>query len=163
MERKTFISVILPLKLEWEPCYRADEGVGVGERVKVVFAGKEYSGVVSGVGVKPEIKQEKVRDILGVEREMGMVLESEIELWRRVADYYMCSVGEVYKAAYPYGKINLEQARAEAKKKVCERREKTLNAIISKLEKLEARLEKKALQARKAKDGPRSRPHASQI
>ena len=153
MERKTFISVILPLKLEWEPCYRADEGVGVGERVKVVFAGKEYSGVVSGVGVKPEIKPEKVRDILGVEREMGMVLESEIELWRRVADYYMCSVGEVYKAAYPYGKINLEQARAEAKKKVCERREKTLNAIISKLEKLEARLEKKALQARKAKDG----------
>ena len=63
MERKTFISVILPLKLEWEPCYRADEGVGVGERVKVVFAGKEYSGVVSGVGVKPEIKPEQTPEI----------------------------------------------------------------------------------------------------
>ncbi len=153
MERKAFISVILPLKLEWEPCYRADEGLGIGDRVKVEFAGKEYVGVISGTDVKPEISPEKVKDILGVERDMGKVLESEIELWKRVADYYMCSVGEVYKAAYPHGKISLEQARAEAKKRVCERRERTLNAIISKLEKLEARLEKKILQAEKSKDG----------
>ena len=40
MDRKRFISVILPLKLEWEPCYWVKDGleVRVGDRVRVEFA-----------------------------------------------------------------------------------------------------------------------------
>ena len=52
MERKTFISVILPLKLEWEPCYRLPSDadvVRIGDRVKVRFSNKDYSAVISAV------------------------------------------------------------------------------------------------------------------
>ena len=56
MASSRYISVILPLKLEWEPYYALPEGIeaSVGERVKVIFAGKEYTGVISGIDITPE-------------------------------------------------------------------------------------------------------------
>lgn len=157
MEKRTCISVILPLKLDWEPCYFARPGIRTGDRVKVAFAGKTYSGVVSRTDICPDISPVKIKDILETEAGIAPILESEIMLWRKVAEYYMCSVGEVYKAAYPHGKINLEEARAQARQKVCDRRERTLNAIISRLEKLQARLDKKTEQAARAKDETKSK------
>lgn len=153
MEGRRYISVILPLKLEWEPCYWTDEDVSVGDRAKVRFSGKEYTGVVSQTDITPDIDPTKIIRIENIERGMERILETEIVLWRKVAEYYLCSVGEVYKAAYPSGKINLEQARAEARKKVCARRERALNAITAKLEKLQGRLENKLEQAARSKDG----------
>ena len=153
MKDRCYISVILPLKIEWVPCYWTSESVEVGSRVRVAFAGKEYVGVVERPDITPDIAPEKIREVISVEREMECVLKEEIELWKRVADYYLCTIGEVYKAAYPVSKINLEQARAEARKKVCQRRERTLAAIAAKLEKLKEKLEKKSQQAEKAKDG----------
>jgi primosomal protein N' (replication factor Y) len=153
MEGRHYISVILPLKLEWEPCYWTDEEVSVGDRVKVVFSQKEYSGVVSQTDVTPDIDPKKILRAGEIEKGMERILETEIELWIKVAEYYLCTIGEVYKAAYPSGKINLEEARAEARKKVCARREKTLNTIRTRLEKLQARLESKTELASNAKDG----------
>lgn len=153
MAEKHYISVILPLKLEWEPCYWTEEKISVGERVKVIFAGKEYIGVVSEVDIVPEIAPQKIKGVLSVEKDLGIVHIEEIRLWQRVADYYMCTTGEVYKAAYPTGKINLEQARAEARKKVCQRRERALAAIEAKIEKLQTRLARKEEQEAKTKDG----------
>ncbi len=143
-----YISVILPLKLEWEPCYALPDGtdpgqVGRGDRVKVMFANREYSGVISATGITPDTDPGKIKPILYLEKDMEKIFPEEIELWRKVADYYLCTVGEVYKAAYPYGKINLEEARAAAKSKVRERREKLLESIRGKISRLEVRLEKK--------------------
>ena len=143
-----YISVILPLKLEWEPCYALPDGtdpgqVGRGDRVKVMFANREYSGVISATGITPDTDPGKIKPILYIEKDMEKIFPEEIKLWRKVADYYLCTVGEVYKAAYPYGKINLEEARAAAKSKVRERREKLLESIRGKISRLEVRLEKK--------------------
>lgn len=103
-----FISVIVPLKLEWEPVYAtAGLKVNVGDRVRIRFAGKEYVAVVSGVNASPTTPIEKVKDI-GEVLELSKVSLEEIRLWRKVADYYMCTVGEVYKMAYP------AQKKAEA-------------------------------------------------
>ena len=157
MKDRFYISVILPLKLEWIPCYRTGENVEVGSRVRVAFAGKEYVGVVERTDVVPDIAAEKVKEVISIEKDMERVLAEEIELWKRVADYYLCTIGEVYKAAYPVSKINLEHARAEARKRVCQRRERTLAAIASKLEKLNERLEKKTAQVEKAKEGTKTR------
>lgn len=157
MGDRKYISVILPLKLEWEPCYWTEEAVTAGDWIKVTFAGKEYTGVVSGTDISPDIAPEKVRKAGNVDKEMGRVLEEEMKLWRKVAEYYLCTVGEVCKAAYPSGKINLEQARAEARRKVFLRRERALAAIEARLEKLRARLSRKEEQALKAKDGTKSR------
>ena len=154
MDGRRYIHVILPLKLEWEPCYSLPSDIQhigeIGQRVRVKFAGKEYIGVISKVDITPDIAPSKILSVSSIETQMEKVLEEEIELWRRVAEYYLCTVGEVYKAAYPTSKINLEEARAEAKKKVIERREKVVANVQKRLGTLRERLEKKTEQFEKS-------------
>ena len=163
----TYISVILPLKLEWEPCYALPEsiqtsqerihGVQVGDRVKVMFAGKAYTGVVSATGIEPQTEMSKIKQIVSVERDLERIREEEIALWRIVAEYYMCSVGEVYKAAYPARKIHLEETRAAAIQKTQERHESMLNAMREKIAKLKAKLEEKENALASAKPGTKKK------
>jgi len=133
MDRKTFIQVILPLRLEWDPCYYLPEGMQaeVGSRVRVLFAHKEYIGAVSAVDVVPETAVERILPILSVESGLPQVLPEEIRLWKAVASYYLCSVGEVYKAAYPA--LKREQEAVEAREQ--ERLEAKLEALRTKMEK----------------------------
>ena len=119
MQQNAYIKVILPLKLEWEPCYRIpdridSESIVAGCRVKVRFANRIYSAVVSESGIEPETDLSRIKEIEGIEEGLEMIFPEEIELWRKVAEYYMCAIGEVYKAAYPISKINLEEAHAAA-------------------------------------------------
>ena len=130
----TYISVILPLKLEWEPCYFVcGQDVATGQRVKVQFAGKEYSGVVSETGIEPQTNPSRIKEISGIESGLEPATEEEIALWRQVAKYYLCSVGEVYKAAYPASKISSEEKLARKASRQEERAAKEI-----------ARLEKKS-------------------
>ena len=158
-----YISVILPLKLEWEPCYcistqrEIHNQIETGQRVRVKFAGKEYIGVVSRVDITPDIEPEKIQHVLEVETSMEKVLPEEIALWRRVAEYYLCTVGEVYKAAYPASKINLEEARAEAREKAVQRREKLAANIQNRLQALLERRHKKQEQPQKSRENTKSR------
>ena len=160
MEQKHYISVILPLKLEWEPCYFTHENILPGERVKVRFANKVYIGAVSNVDVAPDVDPAKIKEIISIERDMQSILPEEMELWRQVAEYYLCTVGEVFKAAYPAIKVNMEQARAEARRKVCQRRAKALEAINARIDKLNDRLQKKVGKAETAKDGTKVKASA---
>lgn len=155
MGQVSYISVILPLKLEWEPCYSLPEGmtVSVGDRVRARFANKEYTAVVSATGINPGISPEKVRPIISAEAPLEAVLPTEIELWKQVAGYYLCSIGEVYKAAYPMVKVNLEEARAEARQKAVRRREKVEKSIRDRIERLSARLEKKTVRESETRQG----------
>lgn len=103
MERKRYIQVILPLKLEWEPFYSLPEGmeVEVGSRVRVIFASAFYTGCVSRVDAEPEVDPKRILPIEAVEEGLPAVSAEEIGFWRSLAAYYLCSVGEVYKVAYP--------------------------------------------------------------
>lgn len=160
MSNITYISVILPLRLEWEPCYSLPEDAGeaaVGNRVKVVFANKLYTGVISAIGIKPETEISKIRQIKEIETELEPVLPEEVELWRRVAEYYMCTIGEVYKAAYPICKINLEEARAEALAKARERRAKLIESMQARAERIKARMLRKQELIERAKPGTKTR------
>ena len=115
-----YIQVILPLRLEWEPCYRLPEGteVRVGDRVRVLFARKEYVGAVSAVDVQPQTDENRILPILAAEEGLPKVLPEEIKFWRAVSDYYLCSIGEVYKAAYPALKIDQEEVEARVKERL---------------------------------------------
>ena len=98
MTAKRYISVILPLRLEWEPCYSVPEEIErieVGDRVKVRFANKEYSGVVSDIDIIPETDIKKIKPVISIEEGIGRIRIEEIALWRAVADYYLCSIGAV--------------------------------------------------------------------
>lgn len=79
------------------------EGVSaeVGQRALVPFAGKSYLGVVSELCGSEAPGLRNIREIYGIEEHKDRISRSEIKFWRSIADYYMCSVGEVYKAAYP--------------------------------------------------------------
>lgn len=144
-----YISVILPLRLEWEPCYRLPVRdretrmpAGIGERVRVMFAGKEYIGVISGYGIEPDIEKSRIKDVSGTEAGLERINIMEIGFWRQVAAYYMCTVGEVYKAAYPSQKTSSEEAVARRNSRLEKRRTAVLEAAIRKLMMLKARQEK---------------------
>lgn len=134
---------------------RDKEQVRVGGRVRVNFAGKEYVGVVSMADAGKQAEEmgivDKVKPILGMAEGLEPVTKEEIELWRQIAEYYLCTVGEVYKAAYPAQKVEKEvvQARQEALKE--EREEKNRTKIADKIKRLEERAEKKAELAAKAR------------
>lgn len=74
----------------------------VGCRVNVPFGNKkQYTALVLEVhDRRPEYK---TKDILAVMDDHVMVLPAQMRLWKWIAEYYMCSLGEVFKAAIPSG------------------------------------------------------------
>lgn len=126
MAMNSFIQVIVPLRLEWEPYYML-EGAAVGQRVQVVFAHKEYVGVVSAVNVVPETAPERIQAAHSTD--LPPIHPREIAFWRAIAGYYLCSVGEVYKAAYPV----LKQESDAIKVRADERLQKRLALLKEKL------------------------------
>lgn len=148
MRTECYISVILPLKLEWEPCYSFIPGeecqeIFPGDRVKVIFARKEYCGVVSAVGIEPDTDISKIKPILSIEYSLGRIMPEEMILWKQVADYYLCTIGEVYKAAYPSGKLMMEEASAISREKARIRKERIAESIRNRIARLEMRLDSK--------------------
>ncbi len=149
METKRYIKVIIPLKLAWEPCYSIPEqiaqgqSVRVGSRVRVNFVNREYVVPVSEVDVIPEMDSSKIKPIKAVEDGMPPFSLEEIRLWRMLANYYMCSVGEVYKAAAPSYKIEAEKARVAAADRLIHRQmrknQQLREAALRKIASLESR------------------------
>lgn len=97
MNEGNYIQVLLPLRLDWDPFYIL-EGARVGQRVKVEFAHREYVGVVSAVDVVPEVKG---RILSAQPTALPPIQPCELSFWNALSEYYLCSRGEVYKAAYP--------------------------------------------------------------
>ena len=143
MEEEMFIKVILPLKLSWEPCYRISEEVRTGTRVNVTFSGRKYTGVVSATGVVPDVDRKRILPVNFVEKHMEAIGEKELELWRFMADYYLCTIGEVYKLAYPASKTAGEEVRARAEERRELLRERTQELLRKRIMGLEERLARK--------------------
>ena len=160
MQGKRYIQVILPLRLEWEPCYCLDGvdssvQVQAGDRVRVVFSGRAYVGVVSAVDIEPDIAPEKISAVKELLPELPAVTPHELEFWRFISEYYLCTIGEVYKAAYPAQKIQSEEigARsAERRRRLSDAEEALWKARV---EKLRARLS--------AKDGALAKKHTAAV
>lgn len=105
-ERKTFFAdILLPLPLPALFTYRIPhemEGqVAFGQRVIVPFGrSKLYSGLVVKVheNAPKEVIAKYVLDIMD---ERPVVAERQFRLWQWMAQYYMCTLGEVMAAALP--------------------------------------------------------------
>ena len=109
-----YVNVILPLPLEGEFTYSVPDDlqaqVAVGVRVVVPLGkSKTYVALVTAVlDSMPEPllasgQADKVRPLHQVADDAPVVLGSQLELWRWIADYYMSPIGEVMKAALPSG------------------------------------------------------------
>ncbi len=102
-----FVDVILPLALPRNFTYAVpDELTGQvqqGVRVIVPFGVRKfYSAIVQEVHDRAP-GQYAVKEIVSVLDDRPVVNEMQLRLWQWVASYYMCTVGEVMKAAIPSG------------------------------------------------------------
>ena len=100
-----FIDVILPIPLEKLFTYRITEAeVGFlqpGMRVSVPFGNtKIYTGLVSQIHANPPLVYE-AKDIHQILDEEPIVTGIQLKHWKWIADYYMCTLGEVMRAALP--------------------------------------------------------------
>ena len=114
MDKNQYIQTILPLKLEWEPWYYTTANVSVGSRVNVKLAGRQYVAVVSRIASVPDIDPSQVHPIEGLAEGLEPITEAQLRLWHFISQYYMCTLGEVYKAAYPAGKQQVEARKRKS-------------------------------------------------
>ena len=101
-----YVDVILPLPLDGVFTYSVpselERQIAVGYRVLVPFGrNKTYVGIVNCQLANCELKN--VKPILQVLDASPILLDSQLNLWRWISDYYLSPIGEVYKAALPAG------------------------------------------------------------
>ena len=78
------------------------EVVRTGVRVWVPFGMKKYSGIVYRMVEVPPAHID-VKEIESLLETFPVVNTYQIKFWEWIADYYLCHLGEVYKAAMPSG------------------------------------------------------------
>ncbi|MBR5076637.1 MAG: hypothetical protein IKX28_06500, partial [Bacteroidales bacterium] len=109
----TYIQVLLPLKLQWIPTYSTPTQLEPGRRVSVALGRRSYDGVVWRRLERPDLPPERIQPILAVQDDLPRVTQEELRFWAFLADYYLCTPGEVYKAAYPLLKVRSEHTAAD--------------------------------------------------
>jgi primosomal protein N' (replication factor Y) len=113
-----FADIILPFSVKGRFTYGIPENLNgkihPGMRVKVQFGSRNIlTGIVADIHNKPP-EAGKTRDIIQVMDEIPVITGSQLKLWQWIAEYYMCTEGEVMKAALPSDKsINEYKPRQE--------------------------------------------------
>ena len=102
----TFADILLPLALPRAFTYRlpGERPVEVGMRVRVPLGkSKVCEGIVLRVHDTPPESKNPPKPILEILDERPFVRPEQLRLWEWMADYYLCTPGEVFKAAVPAG------------------------------------------------------------
>ncbi len=105
-----FVDVIIPVPLQGLFTYALPADLQpqaqAGRRVVVPFGNKRNTtGLIVRVhDTQPSDPDVKVKDVQKIADSAPCVLPQQLSLWQWIADYYACSVGEVFKAAVP-GKL----------------------------------------------------------
>ena len=100
-----FADIILPLAVKGTFTYSIPEEmngiISPGSRVLVQLGNnKLYSGIINKIhNASPSAKN--IRPVLRVLDRAPVVNEIQLKLWLWISEYYMCSIGEVMKAALP--------------------------------------------------------------
>lgn len=139
---RKYISVLLPLKLEWAPYYEvpAGETVSPGDWVRVIFANRPYTGIIMETDAALGTDISRIKTIISVERSLTPVSAAEMKLWKMVSDYYLCTPGEVFKAAYPLMKISQQETLARMQEREALKKARLREKLAVKLQKAEERL-----------------------
>lgn len=96
-----YVDVILPLPLAGFFTYSTQQQVERGCRVIVQFGKKKFYSAVVFRCYESEEEKSGIKEITSVLDDSPIVLESQIKLWSWISEYYMCCMGDVYKAALP--------------------------------------------------------------
>ena len=125
-----------------------EEGVQAGCRVVVPFGRKKfYTGIVNNVHYLRPTAYE-VKDVVTVLDAHPILLPVQFKFWKWLSDYYLCTQGDVYKAALPSGlKLESETIVAlnpdyEATEPLSERETRILDLLLAEPEQSVTKLEK---------------------
>lgn len=148
-----YADVILPLPLAGTFTYTLPTTLRptaqVGCRVVVPFGNRKFytAAVLRLHNDEPPYPTKPVQEVLD---EKAIVLPQQLRLWQWIADYYLCHIGDVFKAALPTGmKLESESAVTlneewEATTQLSPGEEKVWRALLGKKEQTLASLQKSA-------------------
>ena len=163
MGQRVYVQVLLPLKLEWTPWYCTEEAVRVGQRVEVIFARKARTGVIVRISGQPDIDPSKVERLQNTDTGLPDITPNELRLWDFISNYYLCTPGEVFKAAYPASKLRSECIGVQIDRRAVQSRERMEAALQRKVDTLEQRLLSKDEQLRsRAESGRKLKPELTE-
>ena len=117
-----YADIILPLPLEGTFTYYVPtawrQTIVPGMRVVVpVGKSKRYLGIVNRLhDNKPDFD---CREIESLPDDHPLVLPQQLKLWQWMADYYLCPLGDIYKAAMPIPLRSMERMRIKKERWVC--------------------------------------------
>lgn len=100
MYAEVIIPLALPITYTWSIPDHLLAAAKVGVRAEVQLRNKKYAGIIKSIHhQKP--KNFDPKEILNVLDDEAMVHGKQLQLWQWIAQYYMCSEGEVMQAAVP--------------------------------------------------------------
>lgn len=107
LKRSKFAQIIIPVPVKGSFTYEIPislvDDIKVGQSVVVQFGVKKlYTGIVESITAAPP-DSFKIKTILSISNPEPTVTQQQLEFWQWVANYYMCPIGDVYKAAVPVG------------------------------------------------------------
>ncbi|WP_278569349.1 replication restart helicase PriA [Phocaeicola coprophilus] len=149
---KKYVDVIVPLPIAGQYTYSLPEGwdekVKEGCRVVVPFGRKKYyTAIITKVHQTPPEEYE-TKDVAEILDERPVLLARQYAFWKWMADYYLCTLGDVYKAALPSG-MKLESETVvvynpdfEAVEPLTEREQSVMNLLSAETEQCITQLEK---------------------
>ncbi|MEJ0081477.1 MAG: hypothetical protein WDM78_11175 [Puia sp.] len=100
MYAEVIIPLALPKNYTWQVPDHLLAGLQPGCRVEVSLKNKKYAGIVKRfLADKPDAFDPRpIESVLDAE---PLIYEKQLKLWEWIAQYYMCSEGEVMAASLP--------------------------------------------------------------
>ena len=102
-----YVEVVLPLPIPRLFTYRLSEEMNelavVGKRVFVVFGSRKvYTALIVNITTEPP-KVYEAQYVLAFIDDSPLITPQQLKFWKWIADYYMCTLGDVMSAALPSG------------------------------------------------------------
>ena len=103
-QKQRFAEIIVPLFLPQNYTWSIPETMAnaaqAGIRVEVMLRNKKYSGIIKRLFYE-EPQGFQPKPILNILDEEPLIFPSQLALWQWMAQYYLCTEGEVMQAAIP--------------------------------------------------------------
>ena len=97
---EVIIPLLLPVTYTWAIPPQYAGAVQTGIRVEVELRNKKYAGIIKTLHTQKPASFEP-KPILNVLDDEPLVYQTQLQFWQWIAQYYMCSEGEVMQAAVP--------------------------------------------------------------
>lgn len=75
--------------------------ISIGSRVVVQFGKKKFYTAIVYEQYQAEPKEENIKEVTALLDDKPIVNEIQLKFWKWIASYYMCTLGDVFRAALP--------------------------------------------------------------